>query len=177
MATTCPGAAWADVALPPPPKKTPSGATPTLPPPPAKKKPDTPAKAAPSEAPASTSGTTASSSGTRSDRTTAIVLLVVGGVVTLAGTSMMLFGAGVRPDGKKGGGASDLLVPGAITTSVGLGVGVVGLVLLLRSNNGRLPPLKSLAQDHPASRAPTWSSDTGPTLGGGLALPLTAGVF
>lgn len=101
------------------------------------------------------------------------MLLITGGVVTLTGTTMLLLGAGLKPNGKQGGQNTGLLVAGGVTTAVGLGVATIGLVLLLKTNNGQLPPLKSLATDHPAMRTPTWVS---PSLdaasgGGGFLVP------
>lgn len=178
--------AWADVPLPPP--KSASG-SPTLPPPPPPKKKATPAKAETKEPKESkepaqsgaSSGGGGGGGGSSSNRTTAIVLLVVGGVVVVGGTTMLLVGSGVRPDGKSKGAQSDLLVPGAITTTVGLAVAVIGLVLLLRSNNGRLPPLRSLTSEaHPAMRAPTWLAELPSPLTAPLApttVPLMSGTF
>jgi len=188
VAASFPGTAWADVALPPP--KASAGASPSLPPPPPPKK-KAPAKAEakePSrEAPASSKsgggGGGGGASSRSSDRTTAIVLLAVGGVVVVGGTTMLLVGAGVRPDGKAKGGQTGLLVAGAVTTTIGLGVAAIGLVLLLRSNNGRMPPLRSLTSDaHPAMRAPAWLAEapaplTLPMTAPPLTLPLASGTF
>jgi len=110
--------------------------------------------------------------------------------VVVGGTTMLLVGAGVRPDGKAKGGQTGLLVAGAVTTTVGLGVAAIGLVLLLRSNNGHLPPLRSLTSDaHPAMRSPAWFAETPgalgspgtlgtlETLGTPVTVPLASGTF
>jgi hypothetical protein len=177
------GTAWADVALPPPKASSGSPALPPPPPPPPKKK-AAPAKSEAKEpakpAPASSSGGGGGGSPRSSDRTTAIVLLAVGGVVVVGGTTMLLVGAGVRPDGKTKGGQTGLLVAGAVTTTIGLGVAAIGLVLLLRSNNGRMPPLRSLTSDaHPAMRAPAWLAEAPAPLTpvSLVSLPLASGTF
>ena len=187
LAASMPTIAWADVALPPPPPKKstpdlppppakPTGSSPDLPPPPKKKSTGEGSATKKSEGSAD-SGSSGSSGGKSPERTTAIVLLVTGGVVTVAGTTMLLLGAGLKPSGKKVGGSNGgLLVAGGVTTAVGLTVATIGLVLLLKSNNGQLPPLKSLALDHPAVRTATWESvPTGPTAGGSaFIVPWTA---
>jgi hypothetical protein len=189
LASSMPTIAWADVALPPPPpkKSTPdlpppptksTGSTPDLPPPPKKKSTGEGSAPKKSEGSSDGGGSSSGSSGAKSpERTTAIVLLVTGGVVTVGGTTMLLLGAGLKPSGKKVGGSnSGLLVAGGVTAAVGLTVATIGLVLLLKSNNGQLPPLKSLALDHPAVRTATWESvPTGPTAGeNAFMVPWTA---
>lgn len=86
------------------------------------------------------------------------MLLITGGAVTVTGTVMLLLGAGLKPNGKSGGSNTGLLVAGGVTTGVGLTVAAIGLVILLDSNNGRLPSVRSLQLDHPAVRTPTWAS-------------------
>ena len=179
------GPAWADVALPPP--KPASGGSPSLPPPPppkrkapAKSEAKEPAREAPASSKSGGGGGGGGASSRSSDRTTAIVLLAVGGVVAVGGTTMLLVGAGVRPDGKTKGGQTSLLVAGAVTTTIGLGVAAIGLVLLLRSNNGRMPPIKSLTSDaHPAMRAPAWLGEAPatPAATSPFTLPLASGTF
>ena len=107
---------------------------------------------------ASHAGAAPVASGKSQARTTAIVVLATGGVITVVGTTMILLGVGAKPSGKQGGSNTGLVVAGGATTVVGLTVATVGLVLLLKSNNGQLPPLKSLTADHPAVRMPAWES-------------------
>ncbi|MBL0195552.1 MAG: hypothetical protein IPQ09_15245 [Myxococcales bacterium] len=86
------------------------------------------------------------------------MLLVAGGVVVVGGTTMLLVGAGVRPDGKAKGGQTGLLVAGAVTTTVGLGVAAIGLVLLLRSEQRPPAPAEVLTSDaHPPCARPRGS--------------------
>jgi len=153
-----------------------------LPPPPPKKKGSgegSGAKGGASEGGGSSgsSGGGGGGGGRSSERTTGLVLLITGGAVTVTGTVMLLLGAGLKPNGKTGGSNTGLLVAGGVTTGVGLTIAAIGLVVLLDSNNGRLPPIKSLATDHPALRMPTWSALAPPSPAGPTFMLPLGGTF
>lgn len=194
VSTLVPRVAFADVSLPPPPPKK---STPDLPPPPPPKSsgngstsggsdlPPPPKKKGGSTGTAKKEGgeatpvryeggTRSSPSDGRGDKTLGWVLLVSGGVVTLTGTTMLLLGAGLKPTGKQGGKNTELLVAGGVTTGIGLTVAAIGLVILVKANDGKLPSFKAEG-GAPTLRAPEWASlstPMAPTSGGGFVLPL-----
>lgn len=187
LSASLPTVVHADVALPPPPPKKSSVDLPPpppksggsggvdLPPPPPKKKGAGETSSKGSSDGGGGSGGSSGGSGRSSERTTGLVLLITGGAITVTGTVMVLLGAGLKPKGNTGGKNTGLLVAGGVTSGVGLVVAAVGLVMILNSNNGRLPPLRSLELDHPAVRTPTWASAPMPGFSNdapGFVLPL-----
>jgi hypothetical protein len=193
VSTLVPRVAFADVSLPPPPPKK---STPDLPPPPPKSNgggsasggtdlPPPPKKKGGSAGSTKKEGsepppvryeggTRSSPSDGRGDKTLGWVLLVSGGVVTLTGTTMLLLGAGLKPTGKQGGKNTELLVAGGVTTGIGLTVAAIGLVILVKANDGKLPSFKAEG-GAPTLRAPEWASlstPMAPASGEGFVLPL-----